>query len=137
MVDVAFIEQPTAGFDECTAFCRAQDWVDQIGQWASGLMLRTAASAPCGVVTPVWRPVLVIKRGHGIGITQHKHSIAKSTCRPIITGNVISSAAGRVPLLRVPPAIPEMFGARTRSPVGGRQPVVADRSKCYRLPTPV
>ncbi|MET4186084.1 molybdopterin-dependent oxidoreductase alpha subunit [Bradyrhizobium sp. JR7.2] len=94
VVDVAFIEQHTAGFDEFAAFCRAQDW-GQIER-ASGLS-RTAMLDAANT----YMAANAVIANYGMGITQHKHGV--ETAKMIVNllllrGNIGKPGAGISPI---------------------------------------
>ncbi|AWL93020.1 FdhF/YdeP family oxidoreductase [Bradyrhizobium ottawaense] len=94
VVDVAFIQEHTAGFEEFAAFCRAQEW-DEIER-ASGLTrmaLREAANT--------YMAANAVIANYGMGITQHKHGV--ETAKMIINllllrGNIGKPGAGVSPI---------------------------------------
>jgi molybdopterin-dependent oxidoreductase alpha subunit len=94
VVDIAFVEQHTAGFEEFAAFCRTQDW-DQIER-ASGLprtALLDAANA--------YMAANAVIANYGMGITQHKHGV--ETAKMIVNllllrGNIGKPGAGISPI---------------------------------------
>ena len=94
VVDVAFIQDHCAGFEDFAAFCRAQDW-DEIER-ASGLTrmaLREAADT--------YMAANAVIANYGMGITQHKHGV--ETAKMIVNllllrGNIGKPGAGISPI---------------------------------------
>ncbi|MCP3442281.1 FdhF/YdeP family oxidoreductase [Bradyrhizobium sp. CCGUVB14] len=94
VVDVGFVEQHTAGFDDFAAFCRAQEW-DQIEK-ASGLS-RTAILDAANT----YMAANAVIANYGMGITQHKHGV--ETAKMIVNllllrGNIGKPGAGISPI---------------------------------------
>jgi molybdopterin-dependent oxidoreductase alpha subunit len=94
VVDVAFIEQHTAGFEEFAAFCRRQRWEEL--ERASGLS--KAALLDAANVYMVSNAVIA---NYGMGVTQHKHGV--ETVKMIVNllllrGNIGKPGAGISPI---------------------------------------
>lgn len=94
VVDVEFIQQHTAGFEEFAAFCRTQDW-DEIER-ASGLSrgaLREAANT--------YMEAKAVIANYGMGITQHKHGVETNKMIVnllLLRGNIGKPGAGILPI---------------------------------------
>jgi molybdopterin-dependent oxidoreductase alpha subunit len=94
VLDTAFIEQHTAGFDEFAAFCRAQQW-DQLER-LSGLD-RTALLDAANV----YMAAKAVIANYGMGITQHKHGVetVKMVANLLLLrGNIGKLGAGISPI---------------------------------------
>jgi len=94
VVDGAFIEQHTHGFDEFAAYCRAQPWINL--EEHSGL----SESEMRGVAEIYMRSNAVIGN-YGMGITQHEHGV--ETVKMVVNllllrGNIGKPGAGISPI---------------------------------------
>ena len=68
ILDVAFIEQHTSGFEQFAAFCRAQSWGDL--ERVSGLNRSALADA-----ANVYMASKAVIANYGMGVTQHRHGV--------------------------------------------------------------
>jgi molybdopterin-dependent oxidoreductase alpha subunit len=94
MVDVDFIEQHTAGFEEFAAFCRAQDW--RKIERASGLSQAALLDA-----ANTYMAANAVIANFGMGVTQHRHGV--ETAKMIVNllllrGNIGKPGAGISPI---------------------------------------
>ncbi|WP_028337862.1 MULTISPECIES: FdhF/YdeP family oxidoreductase [Bradyrhizobium] len=94
IVDVAFIEQHTRGFDAFADFCRAQSWIDL--EQMSGL--RQAAMFQAASTYMAANAVIA---NYGMGVTQHRHGV--ETVKMIVNllllrGNIGKPGAGISPI---------------------------------------
>ena len=94
IVDVAFIEEHTAGYEDFAAFCRGQQWPELLR--ASGLSeaaIRDAAN--------VYMASNAVIANFGMGVTQHRHGV--ETVKMIVNllllrGNIGKPGAGISPI---------------------------------------
>jgi molybdopterin-dependent oxidoreductase alpha subunit len=94
VLDVAFIEQHTAGFEAFAAFCRQQRWSDL--ERASGLTRQAMVDA-----ANVYMVSNAVIANYGMGVTQHKHGV--ETVKMIVNllllrGNIGKPGAGISPI---------------------------------------
>ena len=94
IVDTAFIEQHTSGFEEFAEFCRQQQWEGL--ERASGLTHAAMADA-----ADVYMRSNAVIACYGMGITQHKHGV--ETVKTIVNllllrGNIGKPGAGIAPI---------------------------------------
>ncbi|HEX5509571.1 MAG TPA: FdhF/YdeP family oxidoreductase [Pseudolabrys sp.] len=94
VLDMAFIQEHTHGFEEYAAFCRQQTWADI--EQASGLRqveMRKAAETYAGASAAMVN--------YGMGITQHENGV--ETCKMFVNllllrGNIGKPGAGILPI---------------------------------------
>jgi molybdopterin-dependent oxidoreductase alpha subunit len=94
LVDVDFIRQHTAGFEEFAAFCRAQTW--EAIEKASGLDRNAMLEA-----ANVYMSAKAVIANYGMGVTQHKYGV--ETAKMIVNllllrGNIGKPGAGISPI---------------------------------------
>jgi molybdopterin-dependent oxidoreductase alpha subunit len=94
VIDTAFIEQHTSGFEEFAAFCRRQQW-DQLER-ASGLSRAAMMEA-----ADVYAASNAVIANYGMGVTQHRHGV--ETVKMIVNlmllrGNIGKPGAGISPI---------------------------------------
>jgi molybdopterin-dependent oxidoreductase alpha subunit len=94
VLDMAFIEQHTAGFEAFAAFCRQQRWSDL--EWACGLKREAMVDA-----ANVYMASNAVIANYGMGVTQHKHGV--ETVKMIVNllllrGNIGKPGAGISPI---------------------------------------
>jgi molybdopterin-dependent oxidoreductase alpha subunit len=94
IVDIDFIAQHTAGFEEFAAFCLQQRWNDL--ERASGLTRAAMADT-----ADIYMRSNAVIACYGMGITQHKHGV--ETAKMIVNllllrGNIGKSGAGICPI---------------------------------------
>ena len=94
VLDVAFIEQHTSGFEEFAAFCRQASWSDI--ERASGLARSAILEA-----AKVYASSHAVIANYGMGITQHRHGV--ETAKMIVNllllrGNIGKPGAGISPV---------------------------------------
>ena len=94
MLDVAFIEEHTPGFEDFAAFCRAQDWTS-----SNGFPGLSRAAMIDGA--NVYMAANAVIANYGMGVTQHKHGV--ETVKMIVNllllrGNIGKPGAGISPI---------------------------------------
>jgi molybdopterin-dependent oxidoreductase alpha subunit len=94
VLDVAFIEQHTSGFDAFAAFCRQRQWGEL--ERASGLSKAAILDA-----AKVYAASNAVIANYGMGVTQHKHGV--ETVKMIVNllllrGNIGKPGAGISPI---------------------------------------
>jgi len=94
LIDVDFIEQHCAGFDEFAAICRARDWPEL--ERASGVDRQAMTDA-----ANVYMASKAVIVGYGMGVTQHRHGV--ETVKMIVNlallrGNIGKPGAGLMPI---------------------------------------
>ncbi|MBR0966545.1 FdhF/YdeP family oxidoreductase [Bradyrhizobium diazoefficiens] len=94
VVDVDFIAQHTAGFEEFAAFCRAQDWphIEQASGLSRDALLETANT---------YMAAKAVIANFGMGVTQHRHGVetAKMVVNLLLLrGNIGKPGAGISPI---------------------------------------
>jgi molybdopterin-dependent oxidoreductase alpha subunit len=94
VIDIGFIEQHTAGFEEFAAFCRQCQWTDL--ERASGLTRSAISDA-----ASVYMASNAVIANYGMGVTQHKHGV--ETVKMIVNllllrGNIGRPGAGISPI---------------------------------------
>jgi molybdopterin-dependent oxidoreductase alpha subunit len=94
IIDVAFIEEHTSGFDEFASFCRCQQWDDL--QRGSGLSREAMVDS-----ASVYMTANAVIANYGMGVTQHKHGV--ETVKMIVNllllrGNIGKPGAGISPI---------------------------------------
>ncbi len=94
ILDVAFIEQHTSGFEEFAAFCRAQSWGDL--ERVSGLNRSALADA-----ANVYMASKAVIANYGMGVTQHRHGVEMVKMIVnllLLRGNIGKPGAGISPI---------------------------------------
>jgi molybdopterin-dependent oxidoreductase alpha subunit len=94
VIDAAFIEQHTSGFEEFAEFCRRQQW-DQLER-ASGLSRAAIKEA-----ADVYAGSNAVIANYGMGVTQHRHGV--ETVKMLVNlmllrGNIGKPGAGISPI---------------------------------------
>lgn len=94
IVDVAFIDEHTAGYEDFAAFCRRQEWPRLLR--ASGLSHEAILDA-----ANVYMSANAVIANFGMGVTQHKHGV--ETVKMIVNllllrGNIGKPGAGISPI---------------------------------------
>jgi len=94
IVDVAFIDEHTAGYEDFAAFCRCQEWSQLLR--ASGLSHEAILDA-----ANVYMSANAVIANFGMGVTQHKHGV--ETVKMIVNllllrGNIGKPGAGISPI---------------------------------------
>jgi molybdopterin-dependent oxidoreductase alpha subunit len=94
IVDVAFIDEHTAGYEDFAAFCRRQEWPQLLR--ASGLSHEAILDA-----ANVYMSANAVIANFGMGVTQHKHGV--ETVKMIVNllllrGNIGKPGAGISPI---------------------------------------
>jgi molybdopterin-dependent oxidoreductase alpha subunit len=94
LVDVDFIQQHTAGFEEFASFCCAQTWeaIEQASGLDRGAMLEAANA---------YMSASAVIANYGMGVTQHRHGV--ETAKMIVNllllrGNIGKPGAGISPI---------------------------------------
>jgi len=94
LVDVDFIQQHTAGFEEFASFCRAQTWeaLEKASGLDRGAMLEAANA---------YMSANAVIANYGMGVTQHRHGV--ETAKMIVNllllrGNIGKPGAGISPI---------------------------------------
>ena len=94
IVDVDFIQEHTAGFEEFASFCRAQAWdaIEKASGLERGAMLEAAN---------VYMSAKAVIANYGMGVTQHRHGV--ETAKMIVNllllrGNIGKPGAGISPI---------------------------------------
>jgi len=94
LVDVDFIQQHTAGFEEFASFCRAQTWeaLEKASGLDRGAMLEAANA---------YMSANAVIANYGMGVTQHRHGV--ETAKMIVNllllrGNICKPGAGISPI---------------------------------------
>jgi molybdopterin-dependent oxidoreductase alpha subunit len=94
IIDVDFILEHTAGFEEFASFCRAQAWdaIEKASGLEHGAMLEAAS---------VYMSAKAVIANYGMGVTQHRHGV--ETAKMIVNllllrGNIGKPGAGISPI---------------------------------------